>query len=194
MPVAVTVILNKALVTAEQGAVIRTGTVTSDGQVQQKGGDVNLIAESNVKTATYANSIEEIPSPVDVAVTVIVNQAKSLLQGTVEAGNKVMVSAQGEVKEETVATGASAQGALSGGFIATSVVLNDVDAIVDKTAVVKAGGNLRVETRQAGNATTKAISGATKPEDEDTPNVKSALKSLVLTLIKETFKHFNSTG
>ena len=192
MPVAVTVILNKALVTVEQGARIRTGTVDSNGEVQQKGGDVNLIAESNVKTATYANSIEEIPSPVDVAVTVIVNQAKALLQGTVEAGNKVMVSAQGEVKEETVATGASAQGALSGGFIATSVVLNDVDAIVDKTAVVKAGGNLRVETRQAGNATTKAISGATKPEDEDTPNVKSALKSLVLTLIKKTFSYFKN--
>ena len=172
MPLAVTVVVNNAAVNVAKGAYLYSKE------------DTVLHSQSDVTTATYANSDKEIPSPADVAVTVITNNVKSRVDGKITSGKKTQVSATGSFKEETQASTSVAQGGLSGGYVAVSVVDQNVDALVGSTAEINAGGNLRVATYEFANATTKAISGEPKSDEDDSPSIKKALKTLVVNVVK----------
>jgi hypothetical protein len=178
MFLAVTVIVNNAAVTVAEGASISSGASTT------------LHSESTVKSATYANSSEILPSPVDVALTVISNQVHTRVDGKITAGEKVQISAIGSVTEETVATGSSAKGGLSGAYVAVSVVDQDVGAVVGSKARIKAGADLQVITRTYGYVTTKAVSGKMKPEDAESMSVDKALKHIVETILKQLYDKF----
>ena len=172
MPLAVTVVVNDAAVNVAHGAQLKSKE------------DVVLHAQSDIETATYANSDAEIPSPADVALTVIVNDVKSRVDGKVTSGNKTQVSATGSFKEETQASASVAMGGLSGGYVAVSVVDQNVDALVGSGAEINAGGDLRVQTYEFANASTKAVSGEPKPDGDENPSIKKALKTLVVNVVK----------
>ena len=155
MPLAVNVIVNEAAVKVAKGASIIASA------------DVVMEAKSSIKAATYATS-STIPSPADIAVTVIDNEAKVDVYGYVAAGRRVVASAVGSVKDENVATGASDLYGfgLAGAYFAVNVVNQDVNAIIHDGAVVAARGDVRVATQALADVTTSAVSSPAQIADE----------------------------
>ena len=84
MPLAVTIVLNDAAITVENGAEIVAGN------------NILMNADSQVKVKTLASS-DTVPSPIDIALTIIDNKATVLVGGSHTAGNEILLNANGNV-------------------------------------------------------------------------------------------------
>ena len=145
MPLAVTWIMHSAQVKVAKGASVSGGT------------DVALESSGTVKVANFAES-STIPSPVDIALTVITNDISTRIDGTVSSGGRARFSSSGIVEDQTLATGSVGASSLGGAFVAVNVVDQNVETVVGKTAHIDAAGGVQVNTNAVARVDVSAIS------------------------------------
>ena len=147
LPIAVTV------VSAESGTHIRKDAVINAA------GDADIASKSKVKVSTRADSGLG-GAPLAIAVSVLNNDVSSIIEGRIDAGSSVKVSAKGDMDDATSSGKGSGQNSISGGYISVAVALQDVQAKVADKATVKAKYNVKVTSDASQKVNTNATSGA----------------------------------
>ena len=156
----------------------------ADKAVIQAAKDISLKAGSELKAATRSDSGVG-GAPAAIAVAVLVNDVHTTVNGTLEAkSGDVTVSAEGNVDARTLADKGSGQSGLSGGYVAVSVVLQDVQAKLSNTAVVNAAGDVKVISNAVEKVENRATSSSVSSEEKENA-VVSAVKDKALSLLKE---------
>ncbi|MGX8706538.1 MAG: hypothetical protein ACSW8J_08160, partial [bacterium] len=164
-PVGVDVVLNNASVTVDQGANIVAGN------------DAIFASNSDIRDYNYA-LYGAFTSPLALAVSTIVNTVNVRVDGAVTADHKVKLSATGTVEDETEAlyqSGvAAALGGAVGGFVAVSVIDQDVSAVVGEHAnIVAKRGDVAVYSDAEADVKTIATAGGNKAAEASSPAVDS---------------------
>ena len=127
--------------------------------------DVLLNAQSKISLhnyATFGSLTAKIP--VTLAATFIFNDVTSQVKGTVEAGRRAKVGAEGIIKDETSSKlGSSAQSGAINLFFSVNWVNQDVQATIESGATVKAKrGDVAVQSVAIADVKTIATSEAPK--------------------------------
>ena len=145
LPLAVSVAVADAAVNVAKGAEIRAA------------GNIALESGSALKIHTRADSGKLSSTlPVALAVSVLVNDAETTVDGTLNAGRNVKVGATADTQLKNIADKGGKHDNASGGYIGVSVVLQDAKAVVGESGTVTAGGDVKVIS----NAVEKVVNTA----------------------------------
>ena len=142
LPIAASVLVENAETNVEKGATINAARNIS----------VNTESTLTAQALTESKMI-----PLALAVDVIVNNVHTNVNGNLTAGKDVSATATGEVTSDTRASRGKG---ISGVYLSTNVVVQDVEAVLQKNAVVTAGGG--VDVKSTANVTANTISLADK--------------------------------
>ena len=154
LPVAVNVAVQNASVLVEKDAAL------------QAAGNIVISAESKIEAKTEAPSqLASKSMPFAVSVAVLLNNVAADVKGKLTAGKDVTVDALGEIASDAVAKHAG--DGLSGVYLGTSVVLQNVRALLGDTANVTAGGDVNVKSTANLKSTTIAKSGTEAAKEEN---------------------------
>ncbi|MBR3018477.1 MAG: hypothetical protein IKH57_15605 [Clostridia bacterium] len=178
-------------VTVRKGAVIE---VTKDISIASK---TELNAKTKADSGTFG-------VPAAVAVAVLVSDSHNTVDGTVTSVNgNIKIAADGQVDASTTADKGEKQEGVSGGYVAVSVVLQDVKAELGANAVVTAQKDVKVQS----NAVEKVEDHATTAESKDetaeilnsvmgslADSILGPLKDTVWPLIKDSIKSDSAKG
>ena len=147
LPIAASVLVENAETNVEKGATINAAR------------NISLNTESTLTAQALAESKM---IPLALAVDVIVNNVHTNVNGNLTAGKDVSATATGEVTSDTRASRGKG---ISGVYLSTNVVVQDVEAVLQKNAVVTAGGG--VDVKSTANVTANTISLADKASFKD---------------------------
>ena len=154
LPIAVNVAVQNASVLVEKNAVLKAA------------GNIGIHAESKIEAKAEAPSqLASKSMPFAVAVDVILNNATADVKGKLTAGKDVTVAALGEITSDAAAKHEG--DGLSGVYLGTNVVLQNVRAQLGDTAEVKAGGDAHVKSTANLKAATIAKSGTAAAEESN---------------------------
>ena len=130
---------------------------------------IRIASETDAEIETRADSgFAGIPAAI--AASYVIGDAKSTVAGTLEAGNQVTVSADGNLKVTTLAErGSNAASSSTSGYAALALVLQGVKAEIAPAAKVTAGKDVNVQSDAAEKVYTTAASSAAAGSTEQNP-------------------------
>ena len=130
---------------------------------------IRIASETDAEIETRADSgFAGIPAAI--AASYVIGDAKSTVAGTLEAGNQVTVSANGNLKVTTLAErGSNAASGSTSGYAALALVLQGVKAEIAPAAKVTAGKDVNVQSDAAEKVYTTAASSAAAGSTEQNP-------------------------
>ncbi|MBR2526896.1 MAG: hypothetical protein IKE58_00245 [Blautia sp.] len=146
-PIAIGVLVEDSEVTVETGAQVKAArniTLNSEGKLT-----IETVAQSGLDGF-----------PIAIAVNVLKNKVVSTVNGNLEAGRTVNVTAKGVSDAKATSGKGKGQTSLSGGYFGVNVVVQDVTATIGKGADVKAGSEVNVIANAEEKATTNAVTGS----------------------------------
>ena len=153
-PVAVSIANVDASVTVQKGAYVEAAK------------NVTLASSSTLKAGTRASS-GLAGAPASAAVAVLTNDAHTTVNGNVTAHHgSAKITADGTLEATTVADRGDGQKIISGGYAAVTVALQDVKAVLASTAVVKAAGDVIVQSNATEKVVDKAASSSLSEAEE----------------------------
>ncbi len=169
-PLGVTVIDADTKVEVQKGAVIeaaRDVSIRSEGKIKV----------SNKAVSGYSNT------PAAVAVSVLINDVRTTVNGTVHAyKGDAVIRAKGDIDADTSAGRGSSGDSISGGYVGVTVALQDVKAEVGQTGQVTADkGSVKVDSVANENVNTTATAANCDKEDD---NAEDTTASVLKTLLK----------
>ena len=129
-------------------------------------GDVTLSTRTDLAAGTWANA-GTLGMPVAVAVAVLLSDSHNVVAGKVTSKTgDVNITAAGSVDATTTAIRGEDQKGVSGGYVAVSVVLQDVEARLTETAQISAAGSVKVQSTAEEKVNNTAQSSPEKKEDD----------------------------
>ena len=146
-PVTVAAVFHDAEVNVEEGAVITAAS------------NMSFNSESRVKVNVLAGAASNV-LPMAAAVNVLSSDARTTVNGILEAGGSIRVRAEGTTDAAAGASrGNQPKDRLSGGYIGVDIALQNVQAVIGPKAIVRSAGGVTVESVADEKVNTQVTAG-----------------------------------